>query len=63
MISRIPSLRAWRRTADRFSHDESGASAIEYAILGSMIALVLVTAITALGTRLSGVFSNTSGAF
>jgi pilus assembly protein Flp/PilA len=42
--------------------DDSGATAIEYALICSLIALALITALTALGTRLSGEFSQVSGA-
>jgi pilus assembly protein Flp/PilA len=45
-----------------FFADESGATAIEYALLGSLIAIVLVTALTNLGTALSGEFSEVSAA-
>ena len=37
-----------------FLSDNSGATAIEYALMASLIALVLVTVLTNLGTRLSG---------
>jgi pilus assembly protein Flp/PilA len=41
--------------------DESGATAIEYALMGSLLALVLVTVLTNLGGRLSTQFSEISG--
>jgi pilus assembly protein Flp/PilA len=44
-----------------FVADESGATAIEYALMSSLIALALVTALTNLGTRLSTEFSEISG--
>ena len=40
----------------RFAKDESGATAIEYGLIAALIAVVLVTALTALGTKLSGTF-------
>jgi pilus assembly protein Flp/PilA len=43
-----------------FLLDDSGATAIEYALMASLIALVLVTVLTNLGTRLSGEFSELS---
>jgi pilus assembly protein Flp/PilA len=43
-----------------FLSDNSGATAIEYALMASLIALVLVTVLTNLGTRLSGEFSEIS---
>ena len=45
-----------------FSVDESGATAIEYALMSSLIALALVTILANLGTRLSAEFSEVSSA-
>ena len=46
----------------RFHADEAGATAIEYALISSLIALALVAALTALGSQLSGEFSEVSAA-
>jgi pilus assembly protein Flp/PilA len=43
-----------------FLSDNSGATAIEYALMASLIALALVTILTNLGTRLSSEFSEVS---
>ena len=40
----------------RFLKDESGATAIEYGLIAALIAVVLVTALTALGTQLETTF-------
>jgi pilus assembly protein Flp/PilA len=45
-----------------FLRDESGATAIEYALMSSLIALALVAVLTNLGTKLSSEFSEISGA-
>jgi pilus assembly protein Flp/PilA len=45
-----------------FASDESGATAIEYALIASLIAIALVTILTNLGTRLSAEFSEVSSA-
>jgi pilus assembly protein Flp/PilA len=45
-----------------FVGNESGATAIEYALIASLIAVALVTILSALGTRLSGEFSEISAA-
>jgi pilus assembly protein Flp/PilA len=45
-----------------FFANESGATAIEYALLSSFLAIALVTALNALGTRLSAEFSEISSA-
>ena len=42
----------------RFGNDESGATAIEYGLLAALIAVVIITAVTTLGSNLSRVFSN-----
>jgi pilus assembly protein Flp/PilA len=44
-----------------FVSDESGATAIEYALIASLIAVALVTILTNLGTALSTEFSEVSG--
>jgi pilus assembly protein Flp/PilA len=44
-----------------FVSNESGATAIEYALIASLIAVALVTVLTSLGTRLSTEFSEISG--
>jgi pilus assembly protein Flp/PilA len=45
-----------------FVSDESGATAIEYALIASLIAIALVTILTSLGTQLSNVFAEVSSA-
>jgi len=46
----------------KFAQDESGATAIEYALISSLIAIFLITSLSALGSRLSGEFSEVSAA-
>jgi pilus assembly protein Flp/PilA len=41
-----------------FFKDEAGASAVEYGLLVALIAVVIITAVTMLGTTISGVFNN-----
>jgi pilus assembly protein Flp/PilA len=41
-----------------FLNDESGATAIEYAMIAAFIAVAIVGAVTALGTSLTGIFGN-----
>ncbi|KAF2992697.1 Flp family type IVb pilin [Methylocystis sp. MJC1] len=45
----------------RFVKDESGATAIEYGLIASLIGVVIIGAITTLGTKLSGTFSKVAG--
>jgi pilus assembly protein Flp/PilA len=42
----------------KFLKDENGATAIEYGLIAALIAVAIVTALTTLGTNLSGLFSN-----
>ncbi len=41
----------------RFMNDESGATAIEYGLIVALIAVVIITAVTAVGTSLSTQFN------
>lgn len=45
----------------RFLRDESGATAIEYGLIAALIAVVIITAVTAVGTNLSGTFNTIAG--
>jgi pilus assembly protein Flp/PilA len=42
----------------RFARDEDGITAIEYALLASLIALAIITAVTGVGTALKTAFDN-----
>jgi pilus assembly protein Flp/PilA len=39
-------------------NDESGATAIEYGLIAALIAVVLVTAVSAVGGKLQNTFGN-----
>jgi pilus assembly protein Flp/PilA len=45
----------------RFVKDESGATAIEYGLIAALIAVVLVAALTSMGTKLSTTFNVVAG--
>jgi pilus assembly protein Flp/PilA len=45
-----------------FWNDQSGATAIEYGLIAALIAVVIITAVTAVGTKLSTTFTNVSTA-
>ena len=45
-----------------FCKDESGATAIEYGLIAALIAVVLVTALTALGGKLQTTFGKIESA-
>ncbi len=51
-----------RRACKIFLSDDSGATAIEYALLTSFLAIAIIGGLTALGTRLSQEFSEVSAA-
>jgi len=48
------------RLFSRFMHDESGATAIEYGLIAALIAVVIIGAVTAVGTKLSTTFTTVS---
>lgn len=45
----------------RFFKDESGATAIEYGLIAALIAVVIIGAVTALGTGVTGTFNTVAG--
>ena len=46
----------------RFVNDTQGATAIEYALIASLIAVVIITAVQTVGTKTSTVFSEVGNA-
>jgi pilus assembly protein Flp/PilA len=46
-----------KNLVSRFVSDESGVTAIEYGLIAALIAVVIIVAVTAVGTKLSGTFS------
>ena len=44
----------------QFLRDEAGATAIEYGLIAALIAVVIITGVTAVGTKLSTTFTNLS---
>ena len=47
---------------NRFVRDESGATAIEYGLIAALIAVVIITAVTSVGTNLSTTFTTIKSA-
>ena len=45
----------------RFSRDESGATAIEYGLIATLIGVAIIAGSTALGSALDGLFSGIAG--
>jgi pilus assembly protein Flp/PilA len=46
----------------RFVRDESGATAIEYGLIAALIAVVIITALTTVGTNLTTKFNSVASA-
>jgi len=49
-----------KNTFQRFAKDESGATAIEYGLIASLIAVAIIAGATALGTALNTTFNTLS---
>ncbi|MDE2361457.1 MAG: Flp family type IVb pilin [Hyphomicrobiales bacterium] len=47
-----------RSVFSRFLKDEAGATSIEYSLIAALIGVVIITAVTKLGTNLSQKFQN-----
>jgi pilus assembly protein Flp/PilA len=45
---------------NRFTRDESGATAIEYGLIAALIAVAAIAAMTTLGTKLTSTFTSVS---
>jgi pilus assembly protein Flp/PilA len=50
-----------RQLLRSFAGDESGATAIEYGLIAGLIAVVIISALSLVGTQLSTTFTNVSG--
>jgi pilus assembly protein Flp/PilA len=46
----------------RFARDNSGATAIEYGLIAGLIAVVIITAVTHVGTKVSAQFTKVGSA-
>lgn len=51
-----------RQLISRFIADECGATAIEYGLIAALIAVVIITAVSLIGTNLRGTFNNVANA-
>ncbi|MBV8939036.1 MAG: Flp family type IVb pilin [Alphaproteobacteria bacterium] len=50
------------KTLVKLMKDESGATAIEYGLIAALIAVVIIAAVTALGTNISAKFQSVATA-
>jgi pilus assembly protein Flp/PilA len=51
-----------RNLFNRFIADQSGVAAIEYGLIAGLIAVVIISAVTLLGTNVSSKFSTIASA-
>lgn len=51
------------RICKSFITDQSGVSAIEYSLLGSLVAILIIGGATAVGTQLGSMFTLVSNCF
>jgi pilus assembly protein Flp/PilA len=49
-------------TLNKILRDEAGATAIEYGLIAALISVVIIVAVTSVGTNLSGTFSSVAAA-
>lgn len=45
-----------KTTLTRFMKDDSGATAIEYGLIAALVAVVIITGVTTMGTNLGSTF-------
>ena len=50
------------KLANSIKKDESGATAIEYGLIAALIAVIIIAAVTLVGTDLSAMFQDVSNA-
>jgi len=50
-----------KNLVSRFVSDESGVTAIEYGLIAALIAVVIIVAVSVVGTNLSKTFSTVAG--
>jgi pilus assembly protein Flp/PilA len=51
-------MKQWFNMLGRFLQDESGPTAVEYAVMLALIIVVCITAITTLGSNANSTFAN-----
>ncbi|GIQ72647.1 Flp family type IVb pilin [Bradyrhizobium sp. ma5] len=50
-----------KKLVQNFCADETGATAIEYGLIATGIAIAIIAAVKGVGTKLSGTFNTISG--
>jgi pilus assembly protein Flp/PilA len=59
---RKPSTSAIHQLPGRFLRDQSGATAIEYALIASGVSIVIAATVVAVGSSVQGMFSSVASA-
>ena len=59
--ARVSTLSKLSRAASVFACDESGVTSIEYALIGSLIAVVIVLSVANVGAAVQGLFDLVAG--
>jgi pilus assembly protein Flp/PilA len=54
-------MKSFMQGVQRFLRDEDGVTAIEYGLIAALIAVVIITGATALGTNLNAIFTFIAG--
>jgi pilus assembly protein Flp/PilA len=49
------------KSLKRFVANESGATAIEYALIASLVAVAIIAALTSMGSKLKATFNEIAG--
>jgi pilus assembly protein Flp/PilA len=49
------------KSLKKFVANESGATAIEYALIASLVAVAIITALTAMSSKLQNTFNEVAG--
>jgi len=55
-------MKILKKAVARFVREEEGVTAIEYGLIAGLIAVVIIGAVTTLGTKLNAVFTNIANA-
>ena len=55
-------MKMLKKAVVRFVQEEEGVTAIEYGLIAGLIAVVIIGAVTTLGTKLNTVFTNIGNA-
>ena len=59
----IKTFKGARKLLNRFSQDDSGTTAIEYAVIASGISVAIVAAVRGIGSDLDGMYQTVLNAF